>query len=1052
MQKLQMIWILAVSEFRIGRRLVRTWLFVALAFVLAGYEFWELTSLHASASLFCASLGMLNPKYELIASSATLLLIFQIGIVLLVFDIRSRDDRARIAEALAARPFSNLELLTGRVLGVTLTMTIPAVILVVSMSLVGVGLQVFEAPFGETMEPFSVLSFLLLDLVPNLTIFGAFTIFLTLTFRSGLLAAAVSIAAAVALFSLKLLVPPDWIPAVANATSAVIFASELAPEFANGWVLSQRLVLILVTLGLLFVCALLYPRLDSVSRNLRGSLGFGCLISAVLIQSVLILQATSARENFDRLAALHESLAYQPRADVEHIQGTLFIDPGNSVDVEYRISFLSPTDGGEELLFAFNDGFEIDSLTVDGKAVSYEFSDGLIRIPFPATGAKEGHVLAIVASGHPSTSFGYLDSALNEYSVTNSQAQSLSVLGVQKAVFHERYVALTPAVKWYPTAGSAYAEDDLERIPRDQFTVDLKVTVPDEWIVAGPGTREQLSNTERTEVRFASQVSLPEVGLFAARFVRQSTTIADVEFELLLSPKHTRNSELFSDAMPVLEQRVEEMFSRARELGIAYPYGMLSLVEVPNVLRVYGGGWRMDTIHALPGVLLIRESGFPTARFDGQISASQADNDGEPPSADFLTSLLETYFENDLSGGSPFITVTRNLVDYQTSPRGKGAIPLRFLVDALVSKLVHSYEGFFSIYYAGDRSNAFTLVRLSRANANWFALAGPLAKSQYEREINTPHVWTKLSNTALTDLKLRDEPREFLETLLLKSNILAELLLDTVGSEKIGEFLGELTNRYRGGTYTKAEILQTATNLDLDLKNDIRDWLNEYKLPGFRAYEPSIERLADEEWGVPVFQTVFYLTNHEPVGGTARFSYRIWGADGTVPDPIETSPVRIDGNSTVRIALKTQNNFRNVQIQTYLSLNQDTFDLDIPTPVSWEPQEQELLPFVTVVDWLPSEDGSVTVDDLDEGFSVTKVANTSRNRMRVPHWRTLNFNWRSRNYFGAFPRIEYDQGLPTSWSSGLFARQSSDFGWGRYRLTTAWAFAQKEGPSAHFSC
>ena len=111
---------------------------------------------------------------------------------------------------------------------------------------------------------------------------------------------------------------------------------------------------------------------------------------------------------------------------------------------------------------------------------------------------------------------------------------------------------------------------------------------------------------------------LPDIGLFASRFERRALHAADVEFELLLHPRHSRNVALFAEAADALAARVEERFSAAEEASLGYPYESLSLVEVPAQLRTYGGGWKMDTVLSLPGIMLMRESGFPTSRFERQ--------------------------------------------------------------------------------------------------------------------------------------------------------------------------------------------------------------------------------------------------------------------------------------------------------------------------------------------------------------------------------------------------------------------------------------------------
>lgn len=1056
-----MLWFIALLELRIGRRLLRTWFVIALVFLHVGYHYWDLSSLHASASFISASTGLLSPKYMLGASFAVLILILQIGVVLLVFDIRTRDARARITEAFSARPFTNFELLGGRLVGVTLLMASVAAVLVVLLLLLSHVLHVFLAPIGERLDSYSVFSFVLLDLVPNLALWCAITMVFVLLVRSGLVAAALAVALAVTMFVFNTVISPDLLPALANVTSAVMLPTDLAPEFANGWVWSQRLLMIFATIGLLFVGSLLHPRQDDSSRTFRNALGVGCLLVAAGIQTALIINVLAARDDFKRIASLHESISIQPRADIESIKGTLIIDPGKRLDVEYRLKFVTPTDIGDELVFAFNPGFKIESLQIDNEAVAHNFSDGLIRIPFSANNPGKRHELALAASGYPNTSFGYLDTAISKYTGGGLQARSLAILGVRNAIFHDQYVALTPAVKWYPTAGPAFAEDDLESHPRDQFTVDLEVSVPDAWIVAGPGSREDLSDADRTRFRFAPQVSLPEVGLFASRFVRHATTIEDIEFELLLHPKHTRNISAFADAMPSVEQRVANIISWTRELGLYYPYGMFSLVEVPSLLRVYGGGWRMDTIHALPGVLLLRESGFPTARFDGRIESSEQEFRDRVPNVDFLTNILETYFQSDVSGGNPFITASRNLLSFQTSPTGTGATPLSYLVDSLVSRIVRPQIGFYSIYYGGDQSRILSLARHSQSIRVSLGEMSPFESARSIINIGRPHIWAKLSSTALNDLKYRDEPRESLEALMLKGETFAQMLIDKLGTEKIGQLLGELRKRYVDGSYTASEFRQTAEDLQLDIDAAIRDWLNERRLPGFRAYQLDMMRLPDDIEGNSVYQTTFYLSNEEPVDGFVRISYYEMNRD-TVGDTIRVSiaktdlpPVELDADTCVQIALQTDNPLFELQIQPYLSLNQTDIGFVLPQRDSWEPQASESLPFMTVVDWPPPEDQSITIDDLDSGFSVSSDVESITLKIRGANRQSVADYWRTLHYFSAFSQVEYDQGLPTRQSLSLlyesqFIRSTRYEAWGRYRHTTAIAPARAIGQMAHF--
>ncbi len=132
--------------------------------------------------------------------------------------------------------------------------------------------------------------------------------------------------------------------------------------------------------------------------------------------------------------------------------------------------------------------------------------------------------------------------------------------------------------------------------------------LPEGWLVAGPGRRQDLGGGR---FRFQPRARVPEVGLLAARFERRAVEAAGVEFELLLHPAHLRNLDYYDGAQEQIRSRLEEVFGSAAGFGIPYPYSGFTVVEVPAHLRGYGGGHWLDTQMVLPGMLLLKEHGFP---------------------------------------------------------------------------------------------------------------------------------------------------------------------------------------------------------------------------------------------------------------------------------------------------------------------------------------------------------------------------------------------------------------------------------------------------------
>ena len=102
---------IAIAEARTAVRLVRTQFFVAAA-IAAGL------GIYAAQAVFhrilWASPHLVTPPRFLIDSIGTVVLaILTVGAVTLAFDHRVRDRRARIVEAVDARPHSNLALVAA---------------------------------------------------------------------------------------------------------------------------------------------------------------------------------------------------------------------------------------------------------------------------------------------------------------------------------------------------------------------------------------------------------------------------------------------------------------------------------------------------------------------------------------------------------------------------------------------------------------------------------------------------------------------------------------------------------------------------------------------------------------------------------------------------------------------------------------------------------------------------------------------------------------------------------------------------------------------------
>jgi hypothetical protein len=776
--------------------------------------------------------------------------------------------------------------------------------------------------------------------------------------------------------------------------------------------------------GLLALAAAFHPRRDDGVRAMRVGTGAALLAVAASLIGAVAWQTQSDAERLATWRAAHQARSQDPVPDVRSITGRVRIEPGRTVSLDLQLQVAAPPDRPlDTLLFTLNPEVAVEQVSANGENAPWTHENGLLEVRMSAPMAAGAvSTLHVTASGHPGDTFGYLDSSIDAGASTITSA-NLLLFGTQTGIFNSRYVALMPGQRWLPTSGPDVPAADPRTHPPDYFDLDLEVEVPAGWLVAGPGRREPLAaDDEVARFRFAPGAPLAEVGLLASRFERRAIEVAGVELEVLMHPSHDRNLRLFEDAADAIADRVEALLSDAARLGLPYPYGGLTLVESPTSLRGYGGGWRMDTTQAMPGILLLRENSFPTSRFEFEFRNPARFEGTEGGLARAKVEAVERFFENDISGGNVFLGGSRNFLLFQTSARGEGAIALNFVLDDLVNQLLTGKQGYFSPYLFGPAMNATAgLIVQQVVTGQTESIVQAVSQSQSNR----PSVWDRAIGVSLAALDPAADPEQALNVLTLKSPAIARSILDGLGREKTGALLAELLTRYRGHHFTAADFREAATDVGADLDAVVGDWLAESDLPGFLISPVAVERLADDAQGGPRYQARVHVLNGETTPGLLRLRYGV-GAEGT---PIQwdlTEPVRLRGDEAAEIGVVTTMPLRELWLRPYLSLNRN--DVRLPLPRVDEGTQGNAAPLVgpRASTWRPPVSNDIVVDDLDPGFSVE--ADEAEAGMRL-----------AAVGFFATP-TEVDQGLPLFIGQGrppVWSRWNSPLGWGTYRHTTA---------------
>ena len=1025
------VFAVALAELRSARRLAGVWAAGAVA-VAAGFLMYIYYALLHVTSGAAATMGWTSPRLLAPALAESVLWMFVLCCVFLSFDVRSRDLRDRIADVLDARPISNAELLGGRLAALVAAGWLPVLTLAILAQGFGSLAPAVGWWFGERLEPLSLAAFVFVDALPALVFHGALIVLLAVLLPGRWPVVLV----ALTLIGLGLWatwnMPVYLLPALSPFAGFGGAASDVAPTFADGRALIQRGALLLLAGGFIVLAAAVHPRPDAASPARRLLIGSGLLGLGVLVLVGLTLSATSAvKQRAALLAAHRDAAATAPRIDLEKITGFVRIEPGErlTLDVELRLAGFA---GQRSLLLSFNPGMAVESLLVDGVEVGFRHESGLLAIDVPDVAAGP-FAVALRAAGMPTPDFAYLDSVI-EPAILPASESSLAALGSESGLFETDYVALMPALRWLPTPGV-----NLDGRAADFFQVDLQVAVPAGYRVAGPGRPHPVDESE-TRFRFRPEAPVPEVALFAARFDRRETAIEGVQVELLLHPAHLRNVGFFGDAADAVVTRAAEIFADAARWGLPYPYDGLSIVEVPARLRTWGGGWYMGSVQALPGIVLLRESSFPTARFESWFDANDMLQEEGVDVAEVKLEALTAFFRGDFDGGNLLFGAARNLVGFQTRAAGDGAPALDFVVQQLVARLlIESGDGVFS-------AHTFTLAggmsaMLGGALTSAMAGGGASASSVLGVGPATAAVWNRALGASLAELDPQRDPEQAVRVLFFKGRAISSAIIDGLGREKTAALLAELRRRHTGETYTTQDLNAAAATLDADLDALLGDWLHDAALPGFLASPVQMARLPDDARGRPRYQTRVQVHNGEPVPGLLRLRYAIdRGHDDIHWDA--TEPVRVGGGASVALGIVTDEPVGHLWLAPYLSLNRGDVALRLPEVDTAAIIPDEPFSGSRPSDWRPTRSDAILVDDLDPGFSIAVDAELDDSRIGG-----------GAAALGAHTVI--DEGLPVFDSAaprpGMWTRQAVAGGWGRYRHTVARAVPAQGRRQAVFS-
>lgn len=981
-------------------------------------------------------------RYLLSSLMNDFIAIFSIGFIFLAFDIRARDVQNRIADVIDSLPASNVEIIIGRLAGIFLLLFIPCVVFLTGLAGYELISGQFESRNRLDIPPLWIMSHITWNLIPNLWFYGALVVCLSILLRLRLLTAIFAVGVLSGFFWINDYIPVRFQDSLPQFLGSTIVPSDLATTFVSIAVLVNACGALLVSIALILFAANALNRIEP-RRLLNATLGIVALTIAFIGYFSLFASTHSAENRKVEWVKTHQQYIHDAHPDVRHLKGTVDLQPGNSVSLDVTLTVIKPTENGTgSVVFSLNPQYKISKLVLNGtESTNYSFESGLLKLP-PALLLDGSNTLQVQAKGKLDDRFGYLDQARD---LQNLAHKSVRQLGLRNSIFYRDYVALMPGIFWYPISGPAVGRDQIESRPRDVFTTDLEIRVPRKWQVAMVGKRIEEEDQNQSTYRFRSGAPVPEIALLAAHFDQRSITIEGVDFEVLFNRQHLQNF----DSLALIQEHIQEWVStrlkNARAASLEYPYQTFYIVEVPSNLRIYGGGWRMDSVLQLPGMMLIRESSFPTEPFNQveDVARIYGGLDEEEQDTYVFEHFLR-YFDEDFLGGSPFTGFARNFVSHQLSATKQGATVLQYLVDQLSNQLITQNESmslFSLVEFATFIPSSGNLGIVTQLDANY---SYEEAKNLRARIARLPSTWELMDRVPLFDLDFNTHPIRSYRVLLTKGYVLAESMIAHFGPENIGAFLKKLRTDYHGRAFTVEDFIKVADEVGLDFNDWVLPWLEDTILPGFQVEPASVSKIESTEFSDIEYQTTFILYNAEPMPGFVRV---VWSDDENTiswwgwQDSIISDPIYFSGPVAKRMSIRSANPITWIWIEPSLAHNRSAFEVFIPEYDVSAITESSPLPFVSEIDWQPSEAETIIVDDLDPEFSI--VTQTDE---------PVNYIIEQVDSRAPLTTDEYDQGLRVAWWSNFseWTRLYHSSSYGRYRRSYAYVIRGDGSSAARF--